>query len=331
MDGLPRMAFGKDRTVTKYLMTLLVVAATLLSAAGCASQATQDELRALYRKSQEQVEYLKAQLDEANARIAALTLAGEAPDPALLAELESALSERDAALAALADAETALRQLGRMGGPILDPETDAALMQLAQAHPELMSYDPDLGMVRFQSDLTFALGSVEVQPNAVASLKGLAQILNGSTATGYEVRIIGHTDNVPVSRPATKAKHPTNWHLSAHRAIAVKDVLLAAQVAPKRLLVAGAGEYRPIAPNTKTGNQANRRVEIYLVAMPTAPATAATASAPPAAPPKASAAPVTTTPTASPANSRVGVTEVPATESAVPAEKPTRSEPDFMK
>lgn len=317
--GFLLKALGKDRTVTKHLMVILLAAASLLSLGGCASQEKYDELRTLYRKSQEQVEYLKAQLDEANARISALTLAGQAPDPAMLAELERALADRDAALTALAEAENALRRLGRTGGPILDPETDAALMQLAQAHPGLMTYDPDLGMVRFQSDLTFALGSVEVQPNAIASLKQLAQILNGSSATGYEVRIIGHTDNVPISRPQTKAQHPTNWHLSAHRSIAVKDVLVGAQVAPQRLLVAGAGEFRPIAPNAKTGNQANRRVEIYLVAMPSQAAASPSVPAAQAAPARPAARDAAT------------VREVPVTGSAQPAQTPTRSEPEYLK
>lgn len=282
---------------------MVLAVASLLLLGGCASQEKYDQLQSLYRKSQEQVEYLRAQLDEANARIAAMTAAGMAPDPAMMSELEKALAERDAALAALAEAENALRQLGRLGGPVLDPETDAALMELARRYPDLMTYDPELGMVRFQSDLTFALGSVEVQPNAVASLRRLAEILNNQAAANYEVRVIGHTDNVPISRPDTKAKHPTNWHLSAHRSIAVKDVLVAAGVGNPRILVAGAGEYRPIAPNAaRTGNQANRRVEIYLVPMPASVAAAAQAAPAVAAP-----------------------------QQAQPVEQPTRREPDVLK
>lgn len=278
----------------------MVLAVALLLLGGCASQEKYDQLQSLYRKSQEQVEYLRAQLDEANARIAALRAAG--PDAAMMSELEKALAERDRALAALAEAENALRQLGRLGGPMLDPVTDAALMDLARRYPDLMTYDPELGMVRFQSDLTFALGSVEVQANAVASLRRLAEILNNQAAANYEVRVIGHTDNVPISRPETRAKHPTNWHLSAHRSIAVKDVLVGAGVANGRILVAGAGEFRPIAPNAaRTGNQANRRVEIYLV--PISAAAAAAVQTPlPAAP-----------------------------EPTQPVQQPTRTAPDVLK
>ena len=89
--------------------------------------------------------------------------------------------------------------------------------------------------------------------------------MNSSAGSGYIARIVGHTDNVPIGRPETKAKHPTNWHLSVHRAIAVKDLLTRTGVDPSRMSVAGYGEHRPIAPNSAKGNDLNRRVEIYLV------------------------------------------------------------------
>ncbi|MCC7409834.1 MAG: hypothetical protein IT442_17340, partial [Phycisphaeraceae bacterium] len=122
------------------------MAVLAVSMFGCASQKQYDELRALYRRSQDQVESLKAQLEEAQARIAALTAAGRSTDPRMLNELQRALEERDKALAALKDAEDALRKLGRGTGPMLDPDTDAALAELAAAHPGLLTYDAQRGM-----------------------------------------------------------------------------------------------------------------------------------------------------------------------------------------
>lgn len=242
------------------------VLAGLMAIGGCVSQSRVDELESLYRRSQEQVENLKAQLEEAEARIAALQAASGTPTPELLAQLQQALAERDQARKALADAENALRNLGRMGVPILEPELDAALQQLAASNPDLMTYIPEQGMVRFNADLTFPLGSTEVNSNARQALQRLASILESAVAQKYEVRIVGHTDTVPISRADTRAKHPTNWHLSVHRAIAVKDVLASAGVPNVRMIVAGAGEYRPVVPNVgRGGAQANRRVEIYLV------------------------------------------------------------------
>ena len=81
-----------------------------------------------------------------------------------------------------------------------------------------------------------------------------------------------HSENteqfiVNALRAATKAKHPTNWHLSAHRAISVQKILAGAGVAESRTAVVGMGEFRPIEPNkaNKGGNPRNRRVEMYIV------------------------------------------------------------------
>ena len=139
--------------------------------------------------------------------------------------------------------------------------------ELAALNPELMTYDEARGMVRLRSDLTFGSGSDAVKSGAKDSLGKLANVLKSPAAQPYEVRIVGHTDNVRISRAATKAKHPTNWHLSVHRAISVKDVLGAAGVPSTRMSIAGYGEFQPIVPNTKKGAEGNRRVEIFLVAM----------------------------------------------------------------
>jgi len=48
----------------------------------------------------------------------------------------------------------------------------------------------------------------------------------------------------------------------------VREALVKDGVGSNRFMVAGYGEYRPIATNAKNGNQQNRRVEVYLVAMP---------------------------------------------------------------
>jgi chemotaxis protein MotB len=79
--------------------------------------------------------------------------------------------------------------------------------------------------------------------------------------------VVGHTDNVPIRRGSTAAQHPTNMHLSAHRAISVRDALNADGVTANRFMVAGYGEFRPIVTNGARGADANRRVELFLVPM----------------------------------------------------------------
>ncbi|MBZ0171420.1 MAG: OmpA family protein, partial [Phycisphaerales bacterium] len=147
----------------------------------------------------------------------------------------------------------------------LDPVTDDALRRLAGRHSDLVRYDPDRGMLQFASDLTFDSGSDAVKQQAMSSLSALAGILKSPEASGYDTRIVGHTDSQPLSAN-TRKRYPSNMHLSTYRAISVRNELIKLGVPAARMLAAGWGEYRPAVQNTQSGNTpANRRVEIYLV------------------------------------------------------------------
>jgi len=244
--------------------TVILLGLFGLSSVGCVAQREVDRLTKLNRKKDEQIIDLKTQLEEAEQRIAVLRNQ-TSEDPALQEQIDRLKQERDRLRDALAEAEEQLRQAG--SGVELPQQVSDELARLAQEYPDLMSYDPDLGMIQLKSDLTFDLGSANVKEGALGSLRRLADVLTSPAAQTYEIRVVGHTDTVPISNPATRAKHPTNWHLSAHRAIAVKDALDDAGINARRFNVAGYGPYRPIAPNTRSGNEKNRRVEIYLVPM----------------------------------------------------------------
>jgi chemotaxis protein MotB len=265
------------------MAALFLAAATLT---GCVSQGDYDDMQKLYRARENEVTELQARIAELNNRILALQNSTR-QDPELLARLEQALAERKQLADALAAAQAELgKQPTRIVINALEPELDRALQEFAAANPDLITYDPALGMVKFRSDLTFALGSTEINQAAARPLAALADILKRPVAQGYEVRVVGHTDNVRISRPETLAKHPTNFHLSAHRAIAVKDELAKAGISPVRIAVVGHGEFRPVAPNGTRGAEANRRVEIFLVpmtyrgAVEAAPATEGAGAAP---------------------------------------------------
>ena len=159
--------------------------------------------------------------------------------------------------------------LGRVAslemGP-LPPELESALASLAATYPDLLTFDPALGMLRFASDLTFDSGKDTLKAEAAETVSAVAQILKSPAAADFEVRVIGHTDNVPIRY--SRANHPTNLHLSVHRAISVRAAMVAAGVTPARIQAAGYGEYRPLVPNRSGGTKENRRVEIFLVPMP---------------------------------------------------------------
>lgn len=243
-------------------LTAALLSVPMLLSVGCVAQSKYDELDQAYRKTLEQVTERDARIAELEAQIAAMR-AGPEADKVRLAELTA---ERDRLLRELEELRGNFTDLANrpvaLPGPI-----DDALRQWAAQNPELVEYDSARGMIKFRSDFTFKLGSAELSPAARSSLAQLAGILNSETASRYEVRIVGHTDTVPIKRAQTREDHPTNWHLSAHRAISVRDGLEQSGVPAIRTSIAGYGPYRPTVQNTATGAEPNRRVEIYLVPM----------------------------------------------------------------
>ncbi len=177
-----------------------------------------------------------------------------------LAALEKAIEDKQALI------DSMKNQL-LYGGAQLPVELSTMLEDFA-AKEEMVTYDSSRGIVKFKSDLLFEPGSDKVAPSAIEAIQSLCKILAIEQAKEFDIIVAGHTDDIPIGKPATRAKHPTNWHLSAHRAISVLNVMSRNNIAASRLSARGFGEYRPVVPNkpNKKGNAQNRRVEIYIVA-----------------------------------------------------------------
>jgi chemotaxis protein MotB len=153
-----------------------------------------------------------------------------------------------------------------MAGGALPPVLSNALDGFAKENPELVDFDAGRGIVKFKTDFTFAKGSDALTEKAKQAITRFASILNSDAAKTYELMVAGHTDSTPVVNPQTKAKHPDNWYLSSHRAIAVGDELLKHQVSGQRVAVVGYADQRPIASNgTSDGQAQNRRVEVLIL------------------------------------------------------------------
>ena len=122
-------------------------------------------------------------------------------------------------------------------------------------------------MVKFKADFTFDKGSDDVSAEAASALDKLVDILNSSAAKDFNVYVAGHTDDIPIKKPETLRRHPTNWYLSAHRAVEVQSVLEKQGLAPQRIGVMGFSEYHPVEANAagQKGSAKNRRVEIWIV------------------------------------------------------------------
>jgi chemotaxis protein MotB len=106
----------------------------------------------------------------------------------------------------------------------------------------------------------FDSGSDQLKPEGRELLNALAvQLL----AAENQIRIEGHTDNVPIQT----LKFPSNWELSTARAICIVSHLVRQfGFTPEKLSAAGYGEFRPVAVNeTVEGRARNRRVDIVVL------------------------------------------------------------------
>ncbi len=251
------------------LSTLLVVLGLFMGTAfvgGCNSQMEDLKLRnrtqqARIAELESQLQKARLELDRLNRQLAAANETGDVEVDALR-QMVAALKED------IAKKEELIRSMQDrlMGVSPLPVELSTALEDFAKGS-DMIEYDADRGLVKFKSDLLFEKGSDTVTTRAAQAVQTLCGILNGTQAKEFHIIVAGHTDDIPIQKPDTRAKHPTNRHLSSHRAIAVAQLMESDGIEATRLSTRGFGEYRPLEPNgpNKTGNPKNRRVEIYIV------------------------------------------------------------------
>lgn len=118
--------------------------------------------------------------------------------------------------------------------------------------------------VNMEAAILFDSGKADVKPDGLVILQKMVETLK--SVRDKAIRIEGHTDNVQISGALTRT-FPTNWELSAARAINVTKYLQQQGVDPASLSAAAFGEYKPVADNANKEERAkNRRIEITLVA-----------------------------------------------------------------
>jgi len=116
--------------------------------------------------------------------------------------------------------------------------------------------------ITFKDVVLFDTGQATIKPQARQILDGLAPFIK---TVNNPVVVEGYTDNQPISTP----QFPSNWELSAARAINVVRFYQSVGIDPARLSGVGYGEYHPLVPNTTPANrQKNRRVNIVIVRNP---------------------------------------------------------------
>jgi chemotaxis protein MotB len=106
----------------------------------------------------------------------------------------------------------------------------------------------------------FSSGSAAPRPETLSTLRQIAASLG---RTPYDLRIEGHTDNIPIHT----AEFDTNWELSSARATRIARIFLDLQAMPAdRLSAAGYAEFHPVASNeTPEGRAQNRRVDLVVL------------------------------------------------------------------
>jgi len=113
--------------------------------------------------------------------------------------------------------------------------------------------------IRLPDNILFKLGEATIEKKAYPLLSQIASIIKKGS---YNIRIEGHTDNLPINT----VMFPSNWELSTARAVNVLRFFHEKEnIDSSRLSAVGLSEYHPVADNsTIDGRRQNRRVEIIL-------------------------------------------------------------------
>lgn len=178
---------------------------------------------------------------------------------------EALADERGALAKALADTRARLEELRKQQAAA--EARAAAFKDLAARFQKLV----DAGHLKvamrggrmilvLSNDVLFDSGRPDLKDDGKKTLGEVARVLKGLPDRRFQVA--GHTDNVAINTQ----RFPSNWELSAARAVAVVKLFLEQGMEARHLSAAGYGEFDPVATNdAPEGRAKNRRIEIALV------------------------------------------------------------------
>lgn len=192
-------------------------------------------------KAQDEYETLRASISTHNAQAKEL-LTGLEESKRLIEELQA---ERDQAAEAQRNLEKKMREA-----------IESKDITISELQGKLT--------INILDRILFDTGEAVIKEEGQKVLDQIAGIL--SQYPDRQVHVVGHTDNVPI-RANPRNPYPTNWELSAGRAIAaVRYLTEKAGVDAKRIAALGYGEHHPIADNsTPEGRAKNRRIALVVL------------------------------------------------------------------
>ena len=192
---------------------------------------------------------------------------GNAPGPVVRAESvpssSAASTPEIPAMERLASAKH-LEGIGGGYGPDINRlrhDLEQALGEQIKKHEIEMRVTPEGLVVSLREVGFFNSGDATLLSDGEGTLTRIAGILNEK---GFQIRVEGHTDNVPIHT----GRFRSNWELSVARATEVVSLLIEQHgFDPRQISAAGFSEYHPIAGNdTEEGRKTNRRVDLVIVA-----------------------------------------------------------------
>lgn len=232
-----------------------------------------DKLQANYNATKASLDNLKSSYAALEKNSSAAIAANSKKNRELLAELEA---KEEALSAEITRLEKLKKELENRSNRVAELESviaskDAAMTALKDAISKALTDFEGKGLtieqrdgkvyVSMENKLLFSSGSWAVGTEGRRAVEQLGTVLGQNPEIA--VLIEGHTDNVPYKG---SGQLTSNWDLSTKRATSIVNILRENDnIIPENLTAAGRGEYAPIATNSDTkGRAKNRRIEVIL-------------------------------------------------------------------
>ncbi len=247
-----------------------------------------EERAELYDQIQKNAQQLE-KLENANLRISQIEDAIKVKDQAL-SRLDEKAHQMEEELKEAKEIQEAIRKelsqrddrIARLKEQLKEEQSlgKAEIEELRSTYNSLMSElkrqvkDKEMTIREFEEMLTitfvdrvlFDFGKGTITSEGRKVLAKVGEVLRN--APGMKIRVVGHTDNVPIRREY-RYRFPSNWELSSARAAAVvRYFQKESGLDPQSLEAAGRSFYEPVASNeTEAGRAQNRRVEVIIAPM----------------------------------------------------------------
>lgn len=194
--------------------------------------------------------------------------------PAWLAEIERELAAVARALEA-AEQRMSQRQMeitglgGRLNRALVAKAEELRknrsdfLARLQSVLGERPGFRMDGDRFTLPAEVLFPPGSDRLSPKGAEEVRRLAATINAvrgefPSDLAWVLRVGGHTDRQPIAN----ARFPSNWELSALRAVTVVKALVDDGIPPEHLVAAGFGEHQPLAAGRDAAQ--DRRIEFRI-------------------------------------------------------------------